>query len=75
MLFRSEDVETRYYGRSCIVGPRGDLLAEAADAATDVVIAADLDPGRVDRDRRRQWIYRDRRPELYGSVAATRRSP
>ena len=74
-LERVEDVETRYYGRSCIVGPRGDLLAEAADAATDVVIAADLDPGRVDRDRRRQWIYRDRRPELYGSVAATRRSP
>ncbi len=72
---RVEDVETGYYGRSCIVGPRGDLLGEVADAATDVVAAADLDPGRVDRDRRRQWIYRDRRPELYGLVAETRRSP
>jgi beta-ureidopropionase len=74
-LERVEGVETGYYGRSCIVGPRGDLLGEAAEAAPDVVVAADLDPGRVDQDRRRQWIYRDRRPELYGLVAETRRSP
>jgi hypothetical protein len=39
-----------------------------------MIIAADLDPGRVGRDRRRQWIYRNRRPEPYGSVAATGRS-
>jgi N-carbamoylputrescine amidase len=64
-----EGVETFYYGRSCIVGPRGDLLAEAAEGAPDVTVAADLDLTRIDRDRRRQWIYRDRRPELYGLVA------
>jgi beta-ureidopropionase len=74
-LERVEGVETRYYGRSCIAGPRGDLLAEAPEAAADVVIGADLDLGRVDGDRRRQWIYRDRRPELYGPVAAPRRVP
>jgi N-carbamoylputrescine amidase len=74
-LERMGNVETRYYGRSVIVGPRGDVLSEAAEGAPDAVIAADLDPGSVDDDRRRQWIYRDRRPELYARVAATGRVP
>jgi predicted amidohydrolase len=65
---RFGDVETRYYGRSCIVGPRGDVLAEAGEGAPDVVIAADLDLSRVAADRKRLWVFRDRRPELYGAI-------
>ena len=71
-----EGVDTRYYGRSCISGPRGDLLAEAEEAAPDQVAVAELDLGRIVSDRRRLWVYRDRRPELYGLLAerAPRRS-
>ena len=64
-----EGVDTRYYGRSCISGPRGDLLAEAAEAAPDQVAVAELDLDRIVSDRRRLWVYRDRRPELYGLIA------
>lgn len=62
-------VDTRYYGRSCISGPRGDLLAEAPEAEPDQVAVADLDLDRIVADRRRLWVYRDRRPELYGLIA------
>jgi predicted amidohydrolase len=64
-----QGVDTRYYGRSCISGPRGDLLAEAEEAAPDQVAVAELDLGRIVADRRRLWVYRDRRPELYGLLA------
>jgi N-carbamoylputrescine amidase len=64
-----EGVDTRYYGRSCISGPRGDLLAEAPEAAPDEVAVAELDLSRIESDRRRLWVYRDRRPELYGLIA------
>lgn len=62
-------VETHYYGRSCIAGPRGEVLAEAAEAAPDVAITADVDLPDVAASRRRLWVFRDRRPELYGLVA------
>jgi N-carbamoylputrescine amidase len=71
---RLRGVETRYYGRSCILGPRGEVLAEAGDGVPDVVVSADVDLDRVTADRRRLWVYRDRRPELYGLVADTGRS-
>jgi beta-ureidopropionase len=61
---RGHDV--RYYGRSCIVDPRGAVLAHAGDAPG--VIATDVDPSAVALARLRQTMYRDRRPELYGSL-------
>ena len=67
---RLRDVETRYYGRSCIIAPRGELLAEAGEGEPDVAVAADVDLADVAAARRRLWVYRDRRPELYGLVAA-----
>jgi N-carbamoylputrescine amidase len=70
---RVANVETRYYGRSCIAGPRGELLAEAAEGEPDVAIAAEVDLDAVAAARRRLWVYRDRRPELYGLVAAADR--
>ena len=67
---RIRDVETRYYGRSCVVGPGGELLAEAPEGEADVTVAADIDPDDVAAARRRLWVYRDRRPELYGLVSS-----
>ena len=62
-------VETHYYGRSCIAGPRGDILAEAEEGAPDTVAVADVDLGSVAEARRRLWVYRDRRPDRYALVA------
>jgi N-carbamoylputrescine amidase len=66
---RVADVETHYYGRSCIVGPRGEVLAEAGGDEPDVTISAEVDIAKVAEDRRRLWVFRDRRPELYGLLA------
>jgi N-carbamoylputrescine amidase len=60
-------VEADYYGQSAIVGPRGQVLAQAADADADV-ISAELDLDAIAEQRRRLFVYRDRRPELYGPI-------
>jgi predicted amidohydrolase len=67
-----EEVEGRkgrYYGLSCIVDPRGDVLAMAGEAVPGQVVGAEVDLARVALDRGRRTMYRDRRPELYGLVA------
>jgi N-carbamoylputrescine amidase len=66
---RVGDRTTSYYGRSCIAGPRGELLAEAG--SEPAVISAELDPAGIDEARQRLWIYRDRRPDLYGPLVRT----
>ncbi|MEM2096826.1 MAG: nitrilase-related carbon-nitrogen hydrolase [Methanothrix sp.] len=50
-------------GSSMIVGPGGEVLAEADDE--ECVIIADIDPGERDRVRRSITCWEDRRPELY----------
>jgi N-carbamoylputrescine amidase len=64
--------KARYYGLSCVVGPRGDLLGAAGEAEPDQVVAADLDLAKVVAARTRQTMYRDRRPELYGPLTEQR---
>lgn len=66
-----EEVEgrkARYYGLSCVVGPRGELLAAAPEAEPDQLAAATIDLDAVRQARTRQTMYRDRRPELYGPL-------
>jgi N-carbamoylputrescine amidase len=73
-----EEVEgrrSRYYGLSCIIGPRGDVLAVAGEAEPDQTVGADLDLARIAEVRTRQTMYRDRRPELYGLLAEPRQPP
>jgi predicted amidohydrolase len=72
---RVREVQTRYYGLSCVVGPRGEVLAQAPEADAGRVVVAEADLGRIGAERRRLWVYRDRRPELYGLVAATHSPP
>jgi beta-ureidopropionase len=64
-------ITTTYYGSSCICGPRGEVLAEVGDAP-NAAIAADLDLSALGRARQRLWVYRDRRPELYGPIVEPR---
>ena len=61
--------EVTFYGTSFIAGPDGRLAAQAPRAGEAVVTARfDLD---AVGDLRRSWgVFRDRRPDLYGRLAA-----
>lgn len=61
------DGVTDWCGASMIVGPRGDVLAAAEREAT--VIVAELDPQRVDAERRQEPVLENRRPDLYTHLA------
>ncbi len=58
-----------FYGTSFITDERGDILAEL-DREEEGVITAALDLDRVKRHRAAFGFFRDRRPELYGRLAA-----
>jgi predicted amidohydrolase len=76
-----EERGTRYLGRSLIVSPEGEILAQASPDREETLIA-DVNPAEADRKR---LVYvpgeyeldliGDRRPELYGPIAVERRSP
>jgi predicted amidohydrolase len=52
-----------FCGRSLVVDPRGDVLAEAGEEET--VVRAVLDLAAIDREREREPALRLRRPDLY----------
>ena len=58
-----------FYGSSFIAGPTGEIVATAPRDQDSVLIASfDLDEI---QSRRRSWgLFRDRRPDLYGSLAS-----
>lgn len=60
--------EHSYFGRSCVVAPDGDVLAEAGAHVQPVVLHAELDLGLVERARAAWPVWDDRRPELYEFV-------
>ena len=57
-----------YCGQGCVVGPDGRDLARAGRG--EQVIVADIDPAALAASRRVNTHLRDRRPELYGALAA-----
>lgn len=72
-----EERGTRYLGHSLILGPDGQMLAEAGASEAGLLVAEiDLDraaekrrifrPGEYELD-----LFGDRRPELYGRIAAS----
>ena len=63
--------ELRYVGSSCVVGPDGADLARAGRG--EELILADLDPDLLAASRRLNTYLADRRPELYGGLAAPSR--
>jgi len=56
---------TDYFGRSCIIAPSGEILAEAPAHQQPVILHADLDLGSAARARELWPVWTDRRPELY----------
>jgi N-carbamoylputrescine amidase len=61
--------QVTFYGSSFIAGPTGELLAKASRDREEVVVATvDLD---ACAELRAGWgVFRDRRPEHYGRLAA-----
>jgi beta-ureidopropionase len=56
----------QYYGLSAIYGPDGNVLAQCDDE--EGVVLAEIDPATVEQRRRVLPFFRDRRPDLYGSL-------
>jgi beta-ureidopropionase len=63
-----DGITTEYFGQSCVVSPRGTVVASAAGKTADAVAVADIDLDEVQRARLDLTMYRDRRPELYGRI-------
>jgi beta-ureidopropionase len=60
-----------FYGQSYFCNPRGQIMAQASRDKDEVVVA-DLDLDMI-QDVRNVWqFYRDRRPESYTQIAASR---
>ena len=57
-------------GRSLIVDPFGEIVAQASDERDDTIVA-ELDREQVYAARRRWPMLRDRRPEVYGPLTAS----
>jgi N-carbamoylputrescine amidase len=54
----------RFWGNSFIAGPGGEILARM-DSETEGVILADIDPARIETERRTWPFLRDRRIDAY----------
>lgn len=61
--------ERTFYGKSSIFSPMGELVAEVAEGREAAILPATLDLGEVYRHGKRYTFFRDRRPELYGSLS------
>jgi N-carbamoylputrescine amidase len=56
-----------HHGASMIISPRGEILAQASDTASDMAVA-DVDLTVLPGIRELWGYYRDRRPEMYTPV-------
>jgi len=62
-----ENLHIRFYGSSFIADPTGAKVAEA-DEQHEAVITASFDLERTAELRNNWFVFRDRRPELYGAL-------
>ncbi len=59
-----------FYGTSYFANPRGQFVGEVASDQDEELVVRELDLDQI-REVREQWaFYRDRRPDMYGSLAA-----
>jgi N-carbamoylputrescine amidase len=63
-----------FYGRSVVFSPMGELLGEGPEREGPATFFAKLDLSEVYRHGKRYTFFRDRRPELYGSLADVSRN-
>jgi N-carbamoylputrescine amidase len=57
----------RFWGNSFIAGPGGEILARM-DSETEGFVIAEVDPKRIEADRRTWPFLRDRRIDAYGGM-------
>jgi len=62
-----ETCEVTFYGTSFIAGPTGEILADAG-RDKEAVVTATVDLDAIAAARSSWGLFRDRRPELYGSL-------
>lgn len=55
-----------FFGMSLLIAPRGEILAEGGDTATELV--AEFDSSEMDDYRNQIPVYRERRDDIYGSL-------
>ncbi|MFB3117605.1 MAG: nitrilase-related carbon-nitrogen hydrolase, partial [Myxococcota bacterium] len=63
----SNAVEMEFYGSSFITDHLGAIV-KSADRKTEIVLTATIDLEEVRLYRRSWGVFRDRRPDLYGSL-------
>ena len=61
-------LESEYYGARLFVDPIGEVIAQADDKET--VLVVDLPRERIDEVRRVWPFFRDRRPDAYDAIIA-----
>ncbi|NKN38662.1 N-carbamoylputrescine amidase [Agrobacterium sp. a22-2] len=61
--------EIAFYGSSFITGQTGDMVCEA-DRISETVLTATFDLDGIARQRQAWGLFRDRRPDLYGTIAS-----
>ena len=61
-----------FFGLSCIIGPKGEVLAQAPEGQGGIVIAAEIDLSQIADVRVEIKIFKNRRPELYGPITELR---
>ena len=67
----SENLEgTDYYGSSYFASPRGEIIGGTASDTADEVVVRDLDLDLIEEVRHHWAFYRDRRPEVYTTIAS-----
>jgi N-carbamoylputrescine amidase len=59
-----------FYGSSYFVGPRGQIVGEAASDTEEELVIRDLDLDEIDEVRKQWAFYRDRRPDAYDELVA-----
>ena len=68
-LQNPDDLYIRFYGSSFIADPTGAKVAEADDAS-EAVLTATFDLAAIEELRNNWFVFRDRRPELYGPITS-----
>jgi N-carbamoylputrescine amidase len=64
-----EQLYIRFYGSSFIADPTGAKVAEA-DEESEAVLTARFDLAEIEEQRNNWFVFRDRRPELYGALSS-----
>jgi N-carbamoylputrescine amidase len=57
----------RFYGSSFIAGPQGEIVVEAKEDE-EACLLAKFDLAALEAQRRSWFVFRDRRPDLYGAL-------